>query len=121
MYTHYLLLMYTHYLLLMYQNVGYTSSIVLKRVMKAKVELGLVLMFLFFTPVLYNLSMTIILVLDWNDSTALSIRKGVNFEVGCYILAFPPFKDRKSRDTDFECPFASTIDTSEPVRSQVSE
>ena len=36
------------------QNVNYTSTIILKRVIKSKVELSLAILILLFMPVLYN-------------------------------------------------------------------
>jgi hypothetical protein len=37
------------------QNVSYTSAIILKRAVKAKLDLGLLLMSCLYLPVLYNL------------------------------------------------------------------
>ena len=42
------------------QNVSYTSQIILKRAIKAKVELGIFLMSIMFTPVLYTLMQSLI-------------------------------------------------------------
>ena len=42
------------------QNVGYTATIILKRVVKSKVELGIGLMLILYMPVLYNLMQSIL-------------------------------------------------------------
>jgi len=42
------------------QNVNYTSTIILKRVIKAKIEIGLVMFYLLYPPVLYNLVQSVI-------------------------------------------------------------
>lgn len=75
------------------QNVSYTSAIILKRVVKAKIDVGLMLMTALFLPVLYTLLQSLIVVLDWNDTLAPTFRKGFNFFVPCYYLAFPPYRD----------------------------
>ena len=41
-------------------NVNYTSTIILKRVLKVKVEIGVSLLVVLYTPILYNWSQTII-------------------------------------------------------------
>ena len=77
------------------QNVGYTSTIIMKRVVKAKTEIGLGLMFFVLIPALYTFTQGIIVVVDWNDfdPSIYDFRKAANFYVPCYFLAFPPFHD----------------------------
>jgi len=75
------------------QNVGYTSTIILKRVVKCKVEIGIALMFLIFMPAVYTFAQSLIVIIDWNDTIAIPFRKAVNFHVPCYFLSFPPFRD----------------------------
>ncbi len=115
------------------QNIAYTSIIILKRVVKAKVDIGLVLVISLFMPVIYTLlqaqlcksplapplvrlvthwlfcvyvCMYVFLVfLDWNDTTAATYRKGNNYYVPCYSLAFPPFKANGIDSST--CPVAS--------------
>ncbi|RYH21327.1 hypothetical protein EON65_20940 [archaeon] len=74
------------------QNVAYTSVIILKRAIKAKMDIGLVLLVSLYMPVVYTLFEAQIPLLDWSDTLAESFRKGVNFYVPCYYAAFPPFK-----------------------------
>ena len=52
------------------QNVGYTSTMILKRVVKAKVEIGLSLMLTLYIPCLYVFLRSLVVVTDWNDSHA---------------------------------------------------
>jgi hypothetical protein len=72
------------------QNVAYSSGLILKKVVKSKVEIGLTLMFLLFMPVCYNLMQSVFLVEDWNDALAMSHRVPTNHYVPCYFMAFPP-------------------------------
>ena len=44
--------------------------IILKRVIKAKVELGLLLMLAVYMPSLYSFTQSFMVVIDWNDSHA---------------------------------------------------
>ena len=75
------------------QNVNYTSIIILKRVIKVKVELGIVFMLLLFLPVLYSWAHAVTLIHDWNETLVVSRRKHLNFYTPCYIGAFPPFHE----------------------------
>lgn len=60
------------------QNVGYTSTMILKRVIKAKVEVGICLMLLLYMPVLNVFVQGFVVVTDWNDSLASVFRTKVN-------------------------------------------
>ena len=73
------------------QNVSYTSMIILKRVIKAKVELGILIMLAVYMPSLYNFTQSFIVIMDWNDSHAQEHRMTVNYFTPCYFMAFPPF------------------------------
>ncbi len=44
--------------------------IILKRVIKAKVELGLLFMLVVYMPSLYNFTQSFMVVVDWNDDRA---------------------------------------------------
>ena len=99
------------------QNVGYTSTMILKRVVKAKVEIGLALMLLIYTPALYTFLQSLIFVTDWNDSHAQYFKLKVNYNVPCFIQAFPPFVEYKDRtESMFTCPIQSAISDQETVR-----
>ena len=109
------------------QNVGYTSTMILKRVIKAKTEIGLALVICMYLPgmnaqpmfvislcvscliciyffsAIYVFTQSIIIAVDWNDSHALPFRVKENKNVPCYFLAFPPFIDRVTEVSGFEC------------------
>eukprot|EP01038_Epipyxis_sp_PR26KG_P005828 gene5828-8037_t len=89
------------------QNVSYTSSMILKRAVKAKVELGILFMVAMFMPLLYNQLKAIILISDWNDTLAPQFRQSVNYFVPCYYMAFPPYREIRSRDS---CSVGYTIE-----------
>ena len=91
------------------QNVTYTSTILLKRVVKAKTEVGLALMFLLYMPSLYFFSQSLVVILDWNDTIAMTHRNSVNFYVPCYYYAFPPYRHTQRH--------ADTCDVSDSVES----
>lgn len=94
------------------QNVTYTSTVILKKVLKVKVEIGICLMFALFPPVLYNLVQSIFFITDWNDTLASSQRINVNYYVPCYFMAFPPLKiPRIPVDT---CPVAYALASDAP-------
>ncbi len=73
------------------QNVSYTSMIILKRVIKAKVELGILIMLVVYMPSLYNFTQSFMVIIDWNDSHAEEYRRSVNYFTPCYFMAFPPY------------------------------
>lgn len=87
------------------QNVAYTSAIVLKRILKSKIEVGLVLIIALFMPLLYILMQSLLFFVDWNVAKVLPYRKSTNFNIPCYFMAFPPYRiahiDRST------CPVAS--------------
>jgi hypothetical protein len=115
------------------QNVSYTSSIVLKRALKSKIDLGLLLVICIYMPLLYTLVKGLIgkdlfqdcvdishfwqlcliieicfiifltVMTDWNNTTVADFRKNVNYFVSSYFLAFPPYRNAV-RDPD-TCPF----------------
>ena len=91
------------------QNVSYTSAIILKRVVKSKMETGIVLMFLLYMPVLYVFMQSIIIITDWNTTVAMVHRKGVNYYVPCYFMAFPPY--RHVHLPESMCPAADSVDS----------
>eukprot|EP01041_Mallomonas_annulata_P000898 gene898-1738_t len=95
------------------QNKNYTSSIILKRVIKSKVELALVVLFLLFTPVLYVFTQSIIPMTDWNDALAFMHRRDVNYFVPCYFVAFPPYRKPMTADS---CPVAQYTSVTQPFR-----
>ena len=96
------------------QNVSYTSSIILKRVVKAKVNIGLLLMMLVYTPALYVFLQAVSVVVDWNDSLNLEHRRNTNYFVPCYFLAFPPFTEQNRGEAT--CPVHSYVSTSQTPR-----
>lgn len=77
------------------QNVSYTSAIILKRAVKAKLDLGILLMCCLYMPVLYTLIQSVTPITDWNDTLAPVFRKQVNFFVPCYFQAFPPYRQQE--------------------------
>lgn len=81
------------------QNVAYTSMIILKRTIKAKIDIGIIFFCTLFIPVTYTTLKGMILQMDWNDLYALSSRIGFNYDVPCYNLAFPPFREHVNPDT----------------------
>ena len=85
------------------QNEAYTSIIILKKCIKAKVEIGLGLMLFLFVPVVYNLCQSLILIEDWDTTLASAWRRGNNHFVPCYFMAFPPF-----RSTRYNTPYSFT-------------
>ena len=91
------------------QNVAYTSAIILKRVVKSKLETGIVLMFLLYMPALYVFMQSIIIITDWNDTIAMGHRRGVNYYVPCYFMAFPPY--RHTHLPENNCPVANSVDS----------
>ena len=99
------------------QNVGYTSTMILKRVVKAKVEIGLTFLMLMYIPALNIFVQSFIVVTDWNDSLSSPFRKKVNFNVPCYLMAFPPYSDQKTKVTGFECPLKFSVASTEADRS----
>jgi hypothetical protein len=90
------------------QNVSYTSTIILKKVVKSKVELGLGLMFILYSPILYNFVASITYAIDWNDTLAPVHRKNTNFYTACYFIAFPPLSTGFHIDPK-TCPVASSL------------
>lgn len=95
------------------QNVSYTSAIILKRAVKAKIDLGLLLMCCLYMPVLYTLVQTVTMITDWNDTLAPAFRKEVNFFVPCYYQAFPPY--RKQQLHTNSCPVAQFSDPAQAL------
>lgn len=75
------------------QNVSYTSSIILKRVVKSKVDIGLTLMFAMYMPALYIFIKSFFPIMDWNKTLAQTHRRPVNYYVPCYFMAFPPYTE----------------------------
>jgi len=75
------------------QNVSYTSSIILKRVVKAKVDIGIMLMFIVYMPALRAFAEGCFIITDWNDTLSFEFRKPVNFYTPCYLMAFPPYHE----------------------------
>jgi len=97
------------------QNVTYTSSIILKRVVKSKVDIGLAFMLVMYMPALYIFTQSFFPIMDWNQLFASSYRKSVNFYVPCYYMAFPPMSEIH-RDPG-TCPVVDAISMLQPSRS----
>jgi Ran GTPase-activating protein (RanGAP) involved in mRNA processing and transport len=96
------------------QNVSYTSVMVLKKAVKAKIEVGFSLMIVVFCPVLYNLTQSLIIVTDWNDNWASQWRKANNYASACYFFAFPPYIRENSADF---CGYTDSLQLDAPQRS----
>jgi Ran GTPase-activating protein (RanGAP) involved in mRNA processing and transport len=95
------------------QNVSYTSVMVLKKAVKAKVEVGLSLMLMVFAPVMYNLTQSLMIINDWNDNWATPWRKNNNYFTSCYFFAFPPYvRD----DSEGSCFLTDTLAADAPQR-----
>ena len=75
------------------QNVSYTSSIILKRVVKVKVNIGLIFMLILYMPALHIFMQSFFPITDWNKNFAQPWRVPVNFYVPCYYMAFPPYTE----------------------------
>lgn len=89
------------------QNVAYTSTIILKKVVKAKTDLGICLMVMIYPPVLYTLIQSVMPIMDWNPLHAYDHRKSIYSFVPCYYLAFPPYREYRINPTDI-CPVADS-------------
>jgi hypothetical protein len=76
------------------QNVSYGSVLILKRVIKAKVEIGVSFLLALYMPVLSTFTQSLILVTDWNDYDASTFRRHENSYVPCYFLSFPPYRQK---------------------------
>jgi len=98
------------------QNVSYTSAIILKRIVKAKVNVGILFMLIIYMPALFSFAQSFFIITDWNDTLALKHRRSVNYYVPCYFMAFPPFTE-PHRDPA-TCPLVSSISTNQPMRDQ---
>ena len=98
------------------QNEAYTSIIILKKCVKVKVELGLALLLCLFLPVLYTLTQSVILVQDWDTTTALPHRVGNNHFVPCYFMAFPPFRSTRYNEPYTHTPNNTVFATVSAVR-----
>ena len=98
------------------QNVSYTSVMILKKVVKSKIEIGLCVMFLIFGPVLYNLTEALIPALDWNRELAIPARQNVNKFVPCYFMAFPPYV--RSGVSPESCPVSQYLSPDSPQRGK---
>jgi Ran GTPase-activating protein (RanGAP) involved in mRNA processing and transport len=86
------------------QNVNYTSVIILKRVVKSKLELGFMLMLLLFLPVLYMLSQSITVITNWNETLVEPRLKELNFYTSCFFGAFPPYRLLRGPYEEDVCP-----------------
>lgn len=98
------------------QNVNYTSAIILKRVVKSKLEMALILIILLYMPILYVYIQSVMVITDWNDTLAFTFRRQKNYYVPCYFQLFKPFHG----DTGGEgtCPNRDTLSEHEPVRTE---
>lgn len=97
------------------QNVSYTSSIILKRVVKAKVNIGLCFMLILYMPALHIFVQSFFPITDWNKNFALPWRAPVNFYVPCYYMAFPPYTEIH-RDPAQMCPVNYATSAAQPSR-----
>jgi hypothetical protein len=122
------------------QNVSYTASIILKRAVKAKIDLGVLLMVCLYMPVVFTLVQSVTckssiplpflllldlivfhsrflltVITDWNDTTAALFRRDVNFFVPCYFQALPPYRQQQLPSST--CPVAGLSSESQPLLS----
>jgi Ran GTPase-activating protein (RanGAP) involved in mRNA processing and transport len=82
------------------QNVAYTSAIILKRVVKAKIDLGIILLTALYMPLLYYSLQAMLFFTDWNRTLVTPLRKNVNYFTPCYYMGFKPYRrDNIDRDT----------------------
>lgn len=100
------------------QNVSYTSSIILKRVLKSKIELGIAFLILLYLPFLSNLVHALTVITDWNSTLAMSHRRNVNRYVPCYFLAFPPYS--RTNISPDQCPVSWANSPDLPITSRSS-
>ena len=98
------------------QNVNYTSTIILKRVIKAKVECCICLIMCLFMPVLYTLMKSLIIITDWNDTVAWPHRLEYNYFTPCYFEAFPPYT--KYAEPNSTCPNSHRVSSEEFMREE---
>lgn len=98
------------------QNVSYTSIIILKRVIKSKVDIGILLMLVLYMPSLYNFIQSFMVVLDWNDTHAAEYRRSVNYFVPCYFMAFPPYTEQNKGEAS--CANFGTISGDQAPRAE---
>jgi Ran GTPase-activating protein (RanGAP) involved in mRNA processing and transport len=96
------------------QNVNYTSTIILKRVIKAKIECCLCLIVFLYMPVLYTLMKSLIIITDWNDTVVWPHRLEYNYFTPCYFEAFPPYT--KYADPNATCTNSHTVSSEEEMR-----
>jgi len=98
------------------QNVNYTSTIILKRVIKSKVECCLCLIIFLYTPVLYTLMQSLMIITDWNDTVAWPHRLNYNYFTPCYFEAFPPFT--KYAEPNSTCTNSHSVSAEQVMRDE---
>ena len=98
------------------QNVSYTSSIILKRVVKAKIDIGIVLMFAIYMPALRSFTEGFMVITDWNDTLTYAHRRSVNFFTPCYLMAFPPYTEPGIPASECSVNYATSPD--QPIRAE---
>ena len=81
------------------QNVAYTSAIILKRAVKAKIDIGLILLTSLFIPFVYHCIQAMLFFTDWNVTLVSPLRKHIYYFTPCYYMGFPPY-DRNQIDPD---------------------
>jgi len=98
------------------QNVSYTSSIILKRVVKSKVDIGIMLMFMVYMPALRAFAEGCFIITDWNDTLSFDYRRTINYYTPCYLMAFPPYHE-PNIDPGW-CPVHYSISADQPQRAE---
>ena len=98
------------------QNVNYTSTIILKRVIKSKVESCLCLIIFLYMPVLYTMMKSLMIITDWNDTLAWPHRLNYNYYTPCYFEAFPPYT--KFAEPNSTCTNSHTVSSEFVVRDE---
>ena len=91
------------------QSTDHTSAIILKEVLKSKMEIGILLMLAVLMPALDVFTQSTMVITDWNDATAAMHRVASNYYVPCYLWALPPYRTSFAA-TNRTCSFASSLD-----------
>ena len=96
------------------QNVSYTSQIIIKRVIKSKIDIGIMVMFAVYMPALRVFAEGFLIVTDWNDTLTEEFRRSVNYYTPCYMWAFPPYTQPNIPSSN--CPVHYSISENQPDR-----
>jgi Ran GTPase-activating protein (RanGAP) involved in mRNA processing and transport len=98
------------------QNVSYTSQIILKRVVKVKIDIGIMVMFAVYMPALRVFAEGFFVIIDWNDTLSYDYRRSVNYYTPCYLKAFPPYT-KPNVDPGY-CSLHYSISPKQPPRAE---